>query len=61
MFDKTGQRWEKAILQMDRGLNHIEKNALESTLHLLPLAIKTSFTEWYAKPLQAPTLICLPC
>ncbi len=22
---------------------------------------KTSFTEWYAKPSRAPTLICLPC
>jgi hypothetical protein len=35
---------------------------MKSTLHLLSLASKTSFTEWYAKTSQAKTLnICLPC
>jgi hypothetical protein len=29
--------------------------------YLLPLASETSFTEWYAKPSRAPTLICLHC
>ncbi len=37
------------------------KIVLESTLYQLQLASKTSFTEWYAKPSRAPTLICLPC
>jgi hypothetical protein len=50
---------------MDTGLYHFEKKEkkkiLESTSYLLPLASKTSFTEWYAKPVQAPTVICLPC
>ncbi len=30
-------------------------------LELLPLTSETSFTELYAKPSRAPTLICLPC
>ncbi len=29
--------------------------------YLSPLASKTSFTEWHAKPSWAPTLICFPC
>ncbi len=37
------------------------KNELGSTKYLLPLASKTSFTEWHAKLSRAPTLICLPC
>jgi hypothetical protein len=36
------------------------KNTLESILYLLPSASKTSFTEWYEKPLQTPALIWLP-
>jgi hypothetical protein len=39
----------------------LTKNVLKSTSYLLPLASKTSFTEWYAKPSRAPTHICLPC
>jgi hypothetical protein len=53
-----GQSWDKAILDMDRGLYHLlEKNLLVPTSYLLPLASKTSFTEWYANPSRAPTLI----
>jgi hypothetical protein len=58
---KKGQRWYRAILTKDKGLYHLETNVLESTSYLLPLASKTSFTELYAKPLRAPTLIRLPC
>ncbi len=58
---KKGQSWDRAIFSMDEGLYHLEKNVLESTSYLLPLASKTSFTERYAKPLRAPTLTCLPC
>ncbi len=40
----------------------LKKNLLQSTSYLLPLlASKPSFAEWYAKPLRAPTFICLPC
>ncbi len=39
----------------------LTKNVLESTSYLLPFASKTSSTEWYAKPSQAPALICLHC
>ncbi len=42
------------------GFTTKKKNVLESTSYLLPLANKTSFTEWHAKPSRAPTLICLP-
>jgi hypothetical protein len=56
---QKGQTWDRAILQMDRGLDHL-KNVLESTSNLLLLVSKTNFTEWYARPSQAPTLICLP-
>jgi hypothetical protein len=58
---QKGQSLDRAILKMNRGLYHLEKNVLESTLYLLPLASKNSFTKWYAKPSRAPTLICLPC
>ncbi len=34
---------------------------VRTTSYLLPLASKTSFSAWYAKLSQAPTLICLPC
>jgi hypothetical protein len=37
------------------------KIVVEWTSYLLPLASKTSFTEWYGKPSQAPPLICLTC
>jgi hypothetical protein len=33
----------------------------KSTSLLLLLASKPSFIDWYAKPSQTPTLICLPC
>ncbi len=39
----------------------LRKYVLESISYLLTLASETSFTEWYAKPSRAPTLICLPC
>jgi hypothetical protein len=45
---------------MDRGLCYLEINVLESTSYMLLFASKTSFTEWYAKLLRAPTLIYLP-
>ncbi len=35
MCAKKGQSWDKAILSMDRGLYHSEKNALESTSYPL--------------------------
>ncbi len=54
------KRSELGQSKMDRGFYHL-KNVLRSSSYLLPLASKTSFTEWYAKPSQAPTLICLPC
>jgi hypothetical protein len=55
------QEAKKSKFQMDRGLYHLEKIVLASASYLLPLASKTSFTEWFAKPSRAPTLICLPC
>jgi hypothetical protein len=48
------------ILNGQRALP-LRKNVLELTSYLSPLASKTSFTEWYAKPSRAQTLICLPC
>ncbi len=46
---------------MHKRLYNLKKNVLESTSYLLPLASETDFTEWYAKPLRAPTLTCLDC
>jgi hypothetical protein len=37
------------------------KNVFESTSHLFQSTGKTSFTEWYAKPLQAPICTRLSC
>jgi hypothetical protein len=45
----------------DESFYHIKNNILESISYLLPLASKTSFTEWCAKPSQASTLICWAC
>jgi hypothetical protein len=44
---------------MDRRLYQLKKRI---GINLIPftVAIKTSFAERYAKPLQAPTLICQP-
>ncbi len=40
-----GQTWDRARFQMYKGLYHLEKNVLESTSYLLPLASKTSLIE----------------
>ncbi len=46
---------------MDKELYHSKREVLGSTSRLFLLALKPIFTEWYAKPPRATTLICLPC
>ncbi len=39
--------WNRAMLQIDKVLYHLENYVLESTSYLLPLSSKTSFSECY--------------
>ncbi len=58
---KKGQSMRQDNIQwLERALP-LNINVLGSTSYPIPLASKTSFTEWSAKALRASTLTCLPC
>jgi hypothetical protein len=56
-FKKARARKGQYLKRIEGTLTQL---VLESTSYLILLASKTTFTEWHAKPLRAPTLICLP-
>ncbi len=62
MCVKKGQSWDRAILQMDRGLAlTLDINYWNQPHTCYSQPVNPVFTELYAKPLRAPTLVCLPC
>ncbi len=60
LCQKRSELGQGNILNEKRALP-IGENVLKSTAYLLRLASKTSFSELYGEPSQAPTLLCLPC